>query len=326
VRRLVQLLPMYRWWRSLTALMQGARVHPSALILGMRSQVRIGSGSKIGPRTRIAPGMTGKIDVGQHVWVASDVEFQTDTRLAIGSGSSIQRRSTVNGTTRLGRDCILAPSVFISSGTHPIRVVPYLAIRTQERLIAGNTEALAELDNPVWVQDDCWLGAHVVVCPGVTIGKGSVVGANAVVTKDVPPYSVVAGCPAQIIGVRLEWRPPNEIDPSREEDGPYLLDAHIIDKGGATVIEVAPGSPMLAALNAPLFSSHIEIEWRANRPSTLNLCGSHFPLTAGAGSLKVKASQADICEGSLRVGASLDTDGCVDILAVRIIPSTIGVD
>ncbi len=49
------------------------------------------------------------------------------------------------------------------------------------------------------LKDDCWLGAGVIVLPGVTIGKCSIVGSGAVVTKDVPPYTVVAGIPAKKI-------------------------------------------------------------------------------------------------------------------------------
>ncbi len=57
-----------------------------------------------------------------------------------------------------------------------------------------------EIGLPITVEDDVWLGGSVVLCPGVTIGKGSIVGAGAVVTKDVPPYSVVGGNPARVIG------------------------------------------------------------------------------------------------------------------------------
>jgi len=49
------------------------------------------------------------------------------------------------------------------------------------------------------IEDDCWLGAGAVITDGVRVGKGSVVAAGAVVTKDVPPHSVVAGVPAKII-------------------------------------------------------------------------------------------------------------------------------
>ena len=52
---------------------------------------------------------------------------------------------------------------------------------------------------PVTIGNDCWFGANVVICPGVTIGEGAVVGANSTVTKDVPPYTIVVGNPAKVI-------------------------------------------------------------------------------------------------------------------------------
>lgn len=57
---------------------------------------------------------------------------------------------------------------------------------------------------PVYIDDDVWIGARVIILPGITIGKGSILGAGSVVTKDVPPFSIVAGNPARIIRNRLE--------------------------------------------------------------------------------------------------------------------------
>jgi acetyltransferase-like isoleucine patch superfamily enzyme len=54
----------------------------------------------------------------------------------------------------------------------------------------------------VKIEDDCWIAANSVILAGVTVGKGSVVAAGSIVTKDVPPYSVVAGNPAQVIKSR----------------------------------------------------------------------------------------------------------------------------
>ncbi len=56
-----------------------------------------------------------------------------------------------------------------------------------------------EIGLPITVEDDVWFGGSVVVCPGVTIGRGAVVGAGSVVTKDVPPRVVVAGNPARVV-------------------------------------------------------------------------------------------------------------------------------
>jgi acetyltransferase-like isoleucine patch superfamily enzyme len=55
---------------------------------------------------------------------------------------------------------------------------------------------------PVTIGDDVWIGAHAVVTGGVEIGRGAVVAAGAVVTRDVPPHAIVGGVPAMVIGER----------------------------------------------------------------------------------------------------------------------------
>ena len=57
-----------------------------------------------------------------------------------------------------------------------------------------------EIALPITVGDDVWIGANVTVLPGVTIGSNTVIGAGSVVTKDVPPYTIVGGNPARVIG------------------------------------------------------------------------------------------------------------------------------
>ncbi|OMP84825.1 putative acetyltransferase [Diplodia seriata] len=56
-----------------------------------------------------------------------------------------------------------------------------------------------EFGHPVRIEDDCWIGGQVVILPGVTVGRGCTVGAGAVVTRDVPPYSVAVGSPARVV-------------------------------------------------------------------------------------------------------------------------------
>jgi acetyltransferase-like isoleucine patch superfamily enzyme len=57
--------------------------------------------------------------------------------------------------------------------------------------------------DPIVIEDDCWIASHSIVLAGVTIGRGSIVAAGSVVTKSVPPYSIVAGSPARVIRSRL---------------------------------------------------------------------------------------------------------------------------
>mgnify|MGYP005849693721 CR=1 FL=1 len=85
----------------------------------------------------------------------------------------------------VGDNCMLAPHVLISSATHPLNA---------KRRISGD-----EYTRPIVIKDNVWIGASATINPGVTIGNNVVVGAGAVVTKDVPDDVVVAGVPAKII-------------------------------------------------------------------------------------------------------------------------------
>jgi len=203
------------------------------------------------------------------VWFARDVEIETETHVRIGARTTVQRRCSINGTTRIGEDCIFAPDVFVSSGTHPFRHIPHLPIREQERrLIAGG----GSTDKPVCIQDDCWIGTHVTIAPGVTIGKGSVIGANSVVTKDVPPYSVAAGLPARVIGERLAWNPPDRIDPRRETDAPYVL---------------CSGNRWLVALRPARSGEAVRISCVAARTVEAKVNGAQMQFSAGGSSFTI---------------------------------------
>lgn len=85
----------------------------------------------------------------------------------------------------IGRNAMLAPGVHIYTATHPLDPV--------ERASG------LEFAKPITIGDDVWIGGHATICPGVTIGDAAVIGAGAVVTKDVPPRTVVAGNPARAI-------------------------------------------------------------------------------------------------------------------------------
>lgn len=64
-------------------------------------------------------------------------------------------------------------------------------------------EHIGDKDYNIIINEDCWIGANSILLPGCQIGRGAIVAAGAVVTKDVPPYSVVAGCPAIVIASKF---------------------------------------------------------------------------------------------------------------------------
>lgn len=87
----------------------------------------------------------------------------------------------------LGDRTMVGPNCSFFSGTHPL-----------DPTVRNGTRG-PETGKPIRIGEDCWFGGNCIVLPGVTIGKGSTVGAGSVVTKDVPEYHCVAGNPARII-------------------------------------------------------------------------------------------------------------------------------
>lgn len=88
----------------------------------------------------------------------------------------------------IGDNCMLAPGVQIYAATHPVNVK-----------CRQDNEDYYELAFPVSIGNNVWIGGKAVICPGITIGDSSVIGAGSVVTKNVPANVVVAGNPAKII-------------------------------------------------------------------------------------------------------------------------------
>jgi len=102
---------------------------------------------------------------------------------------------------KIGSFCSIAPEVtFILHSDHDLKMmstfpfkVKYLGTAQYEAITKGN----------IIVKDDVWIGYGAIILSGVTIGQGAVIAAGAVVTKDVPPYAIVAGNPAQIKSLRF---------------------------------------------------------------------------------------------------------------------------
>lgn len=87
------------------------------------------------------------------------------------------------------------PNLTIMTGDHDWQVGRFIDS-------IGEKEKNPERDGDVHIEQDVWIGANVTILKGVTIGESSIVGAGSVVTKNVPPCSIVAGCPAKVIGMK----------------------------------------------------------------------------------------------------------------------------
>jgi hypothetical protein len=126
------------------------------------------------------------------------------------------------GDVSVGSYSLFSLNVLITSGRHYFDSVPHLLIRDQDAFELSDSQRRQAYSQPVFVEEDCWLGVNVVVLPGVTIGRGAVIGANSVVTCDIAPYTVAVGAPAREVRKRLNFLPPTKITWENEADLPYF--------------------------------------------------------------------------------------------------------
>ena len=126
---------------------------------------------------------------GKHVNIEKGAQFPSTVELGDYSGIGI--RAQINGKAVIGKNVMMGPDVCMYARNHAFD-------RTD---IPMNQQGFTP-EKPIVIEDDVWIGARVIILPGVHIGTGAVVGAGAVVTKDVPDYAVVGGNPARILKMR----------------------------------------------------------------------------------------------------------------------------
>lgn len=129
--------------------------------------------------------LLGEVGEGVHIKPPLFVDYGFNITIGAGSFVNYGLVALDVGRITIGRDVLIGPNVQLLTPTHPLE--PELR------------RAKYEAAEPIVIGDNVWLGGGAIVLPGVTIGANSIVGAGAVVTKDVPPNVVVAGNPAAII-------------------------------------------------------------------------------------------------------------------------------
>jgi len=126
--------------------------------------------------------------VGRRVQLPGSLRIYFPWRLSIGRGTSVGPGVTFYnlGGLTIGARVVISQNAYLCGGTHDYTLPTYPL-----------------MCKPLAIDDDVWIGAAAFLCPGVRIGQGAVVGACAVVTKDVAPWTVVAGNPARVIRRRI---------------------------------------------------------------------------------------------------------------------------
>ena len=137
----------------------------------------------------------------------TDLEVASDSRISIGKHTyGISSRNVLlfreDDTVKIGKFCSFAYGVIlIASGEHNYSAISSYPFYS--KLLRKGDEKDTFCKGPIVIGNDVWVGANATILSGVTIGDGAVVAAGALVTKDVPPYSIVGGVPARVIKYRF---------------------------------------------------------------------------------------------------------------------------
>lgn len=134
--------------------------------------------------------------MGEGTFIQGPVTFHYGCHTTIGKNTFINFNFTVQDDARvtIGDRCNFGPNVTIVTPCHPMIAEERNALKCVD-----GTEKRLCYAKPVNIGDNCWFGANVVVCPGVTVGNNCVIGAGSVITRDVPDNSFAAGSPCKVI-------------------------------------------------------------------------------------------------------------------------------
>lgn len=152
------------------------------------------SDSRVNLGSKSLRGFCGKLILkhcGTNVNIEKGAQFSSE--VSLGDNSGIGVNALISSHVTIGNDVMMGPECMIFTSNHGM-----------DRLDIPMWKQKHSEPRPVVIGNDVWIGARVIILPGVHIGDGSVIGAGSVVTKDVEACSIVAGNPAKLIRKRNE--------------------------------------------------------------------------------------------------------------------------
>jgi len=129
---------------------------------------------------------------GTGVNIESGASFGRGDQIYLGNESDLGIDCKLNGEVHIGNNSFMGPEVMIYSQNHAFS-------RTDLPIMHQGSQKML----PVFIGNDVWIGARVIILPGVHIGDHSVIGAGSIVARDIPEWSVAAGNPARVLRNRL---------------------------------------------------------------------------------------------------------------------------
>jgi len=153
--------------------------YPTDKVIG-RQYISIGNYSSFGKRAIVAAWKREEnnpcIRIGENVAIGDDCFITAFNQIVIGN------------------NVLIAQKVTITDNSHGM-------MKSLEELKVHPSRRMPFSKGPVIIEDNVWIGDKVTICPNVRIGEGAIIGANSVITKDVPAYTVAAGAPARVIKI-----------------------------------------------------------------------------------------------------------------------------
>lgn len=167
--------------------------------LRTRSRIRIAKGATIGDRVLIQGLSRNGVDIGPGASIgAHTIIMPTSVMRNLGQGC------TIGANSGIGQYSFIGCGGGVTIGCNVI-MGQYVSFHTENHLYADLDRPIIAQGvrrSPVVIEDDCWVGVKATFLSGARVGHGSIVAAGAVVRGDIPPYSIIGGVPARIIGTR----------------------------------------------------------------------------------------------------------------------------
>lgn len=157
--------------------------------------------------------ISSNIEIGRFCLIGKNVQISDNVKIGdFTYFNSNKNWSIIESNITIGKFCSIAPGVIIGLGnhnyhnvtTHPILYNNYYMKKMTKENKELKQTGLIDTDVQTIIGNDVWIGMNACIKRGVKIGDGAIIGMNAVVTKDVPPFAIVGGVPAKVISYRFK--------------------------------------------------------------------------------------------------------------------------